>query len=76
MQSKDASGCIAKSKNSFDLNDAHWCACWSAQVSLLTKLFVTDGSKRSAHSDASMFGFGNNRRIVLFDIPPDIREGG
>jgi STE24 endopeptidase len=33
----------------------------------LTKLFVMDGSKRSAHSNAFMFGFGNNKRIVLFD---------
>eukprot|EP00527_Entomoneis_sp_CCMP2396_P003592 CAMPEP_0198155152 /NCGR_PEP_ID=MMETSP1443-20131203/68981_1 /TAXON_ID=186043 /ORGANISM="Entomoneis sp., Strain CCMP2396" /LENGTH=495 /DNA_ID=CAMNT_0043821893 /DNA_START=1779 /DNA_END=3266 /DNA_ORIENTATION=- len=33
----------------------------------LTKLFVMDGSKRSAHSNAFMFGFGSNRRIVLFD---------
>ena len=33
----------------------------------LTKLFVMDGSKRSSHSNAFMFGFGNNRRIVLFD---------
>lgn len=33
----------------------------------LTKLFIMDGSKRSAHSNAFMFGFGNNKRIVLFD---------
>uniref|UniRef100_A0A7S1VGS5 CAAX prenyl protease n=1 Tax=Grammatophora oceanica TaxID=210454 RepID=A0A7S1VGS5_9STRA len=33
----------------------------------LTKLFVMDGSKRSSHSNAFMFGFGNNKRIVLFD---------
>ena len=33
----------------------------------LTKLFVMDGSKRSSHSNAFMFGFGSNRRIVLFD---------
>jgi STE24 endopeptidase len=26
-----------------------------------------DGSKRSSHSNAFMFGFGNNKRIVLFD---------
>jgi len=31
----------------------------------LTKLFVMDGSKRSAHSNAFMFGFGNNKRIVV-----------
>ena len=33
----------------------------------LKKLFVMDGSKRSSHSNAFMFGFGNNKRIVLFD---------
>lgn len=33
----------------------------------LTKLFQMDGSKRSAHSNAFMFGFWKNKRIVLFD---------
>jgi len=33
----------------------------------LTKLFVMDGSKRSSHSNAFMYGLGNNKRIVLFD---------
>jgi len=33
----------------------------------LTKLFVMDGSKRSSHSNAFMYGFFNNKRIVLFD---------
>ena len=33
----------------------------------LTKLFVVDGSKRSSHSNAYLFGFGKNKRIVLFD---------
>jgi len=33
----------------------------------LTKLFVMDGSKRSSHSNAFMFGFGSNKRVVLFD---------
>lgn len=33
----------------------------------LTKLFIIDGSKRSSHSNAFMFGFGKNKRIVLFD---------
>lgn len=33
----------------------------------LTKLFVMDGSKRSAHSNAFMFGFGKNKRVVLYD---------
>jgi len=30
----------------------------------LTKLFVIDGSKRSAHSNAYFFGFFKNKRIV------------
>ena len=30
-------------------------------------LFVMDGSKRSAHANAYFTGFGQNRRIVLFD---------
>jgi len=33
----------------------------------LKKLFIMDGSKRSSHSNAFMFGFGANKRIVLFD---------
>merc|ERR1711862_638066 len=33
----------------------------------LTNLFVMDGSTRSSHSNAFMFGFGKNKRIVLFD---------
>ena len=33
----------------------------------LKKLFVVDGSKRSAHSNAYMYGFFNNKRIVLYD---------
>jgi STE24 endopeptidase len=33
----------------------------------LKKLFVMYGSKRSSHSNAFMFGFGSNKRIVLFD---------
>merc|ERR1719512_78646 len=37
----------------------------------LTKLFVMDGSKRSSHSNAFMFGFGKNKRIVLFDTLMD-----
>src|SRR3546814_21188013 len=30
-------------------------------------LFVLDGSKRSAHGNASFTGFGKARRIVFFD---------
>lgn len=33
----------------------------------LTKLFLMDGSKRSSHSNAFMFGFFKNKRIVLYD---------
>ncbi|KAL3905375.1 MAG: hypothetical protein SGILL_009703, partial [Bacillariaceae sp.] len=33
----------------------------------LKKLFFMYGSKRSSHSNAFMFGFGSNKRIVLFD---------
>ncbi|KDD72697.1 M48 peptidase [Helicosporidium sp. ATCC 50920] len=33
----------------------------------LKKLFVVDGSARSAHSNAYMFGFGRNKRVVLYD---------
>lgn len=33
----------------------------------LKKLYSMDGSKRSAHSNAYMYGFFNNKRIVLFD---------
>merc|ERR1719329_1949612 len=33
----------------------------------LKKLFVVDGSKRSSHSNAYMYGFCKNKRIVLFD---------
>jgi len=33
----------------------------------LTKLYTVDGSKRSAHSNAYMYGFYKNKRIVLYD---------
>lgn len=33
----------------------------------LKKLFVVDGSKRSGHSNAYMYGFGKSKRIVLYD---------
>lgn len=33
----------------------------------LKKIFVIDGSKRSDHSNAYFYGFGSNKRIVLFD---------
>ncbi|VDK39281.1 unnamed protein product [Taenia asiatica] len=33
----------------------------------LKKLYVVEGSKRSSHSNAYFYGFGKNKRIVLFD---------
>jgi len=33
----------------------------------LKKLYVVEGSKRSAHSNAYFYGFFNNKRIVLYD---------
>lgn len=33
----------------------------------LKKLYVVEGSKRSAHSNAYFYGFWKNKRIVLFD---------
>lgn len=33
----------------------------------LKKLYVVEGSKRSSHSNAYMYGFYKNKRIVLFD---------
>ncbi|XP_074326473.1 CAAX prenyl protease 1 homolog isoform X3 [Apium graveolens] len=33
----------------------------------LNKLFVVDGSTRSSHSNAYMYGFCKNKRIVLYD---------
>ncbi|XP_047937597.1 CAAX prenyl protease 1 homolog [Salvia hispanica] len=33
----------------------------------LEKLFVVDGSTRSSHSNAYMYGFFKNKRIVLYD---------
>lgn len=33
----------------------------------VTKVFICDGSKRSGHSNAYFYGFGNQKRIVLYD---------
>lgn len=33
----------------------------------LTHVYVMDGSRRSAHSNAFFYGFFKNKRIVLFD---------
>jgi STE24 endopeptidase len=44
----------------------------------LKKIYRMDASKRSSHSNAFLFGFGSNKRIVLFDTlinqlsPPQI----
>lgn len=46
----------------------------------LYKLYVVEGSKRSAHSNAYFYGFFKNKRIVLFDTllkdytPVDTKE--
>ncbi|XP_048766015.1 CAAX prenyl protease 1 homolog [Ostrea edulis] len=45
----------------------------------LTKLYVVEGSKRSAHSNAYFYGFFKNKRIVLYDTliedyTPDSQE--
>ena len=41
----------------------------------MTKLQVVIGSKRSSHSNAYFYGFGKNKRIVLFDtlLLPELR---
>ena len=33
----------------------------------LTKIYVIDGSVRSSHSNAYLYGFFSNKRIVLYD---------
>ena len=33
----------------------------------LTKILVVDQSTRSSHSNAYFYGFGKNKRIVIFD---------
>jgi STE24 endopeptidase len=33
----------------------------------LTKLFQVDGSKRSSHSNAYMYGFWKNKKLVVYD---------
>jgi STE24 endopeptidase len=42
----------------------------------LTKLYVVEGSKRSSHSNAYMYGFWKNKRIVLYDtlLSPEMNE--
>ena len=39
----------------------------------LKQLFVVDGSTRSSHSNAYFYGFGTNKRVVLYDtLNPDL----
>jgi len=33
----------------------------------LKRVYVVDASKRTSHSNAYLYGFGANKRIVLFD---------
>jgi STE24 endopeptidase len=33
----------------------------------LTKIYTMDGSRRTSHSNAFFYGFGGNKRIVIFD---------
>jgi len=42
----------------------------------LKKLYVVQGSKRSSHSNAYMYGFWNNKRIVLYDtlLSPELNK--
>jgi STE24 endopeptidase len=43
----------------------------------LKELYVMDGSKRSAHSNAFLFGLGSTKRIVLFDtLETQVGEAG
>ena len=49
-----------------DLKDAIFAYARSIKFSL-KNVFVMDGSKRSAKSNAFFTGFGSNKRIVLFD---------
>ncbi|KAL4102164.1 hypothetical protein PRIC1_005912 [Phytophthora ramorum] len=46
-----------------------WAFLFAFSVVMMTlyPLFVTDGSKRSSHSNAYFFGFFKSKRIVLFD---------
>jgi STE24 endopeptidase len=41
----------------------------------LQKIYVVDASKRSSHSNAYYYGFGNNKRIVLFDTLIEQHKG-
>ncbi len=40
----------------------------------LKKLYVMDASKRTGHSNAYFYGFGQNKRIVLFDTLLSLKD--
>ena len=40
----------------------------------LKRIYQMDASKRSSHSNAYLYGFGNNKRIVLFDTLLESRD--
>lgn len=46
----------------------------------LTQVYIVEGSKRSSHSNAYLYGFYKNKRIVLFDTlmenPPKMSDSG
>ncbi|TPX39157.1 Ste24 endopeptidase [Synchytrium endobioticum] len=50
-----------------DLKDKIYALAQSVVFPLNKTIFVMDGSKRSAHSNAYMYGFFSNKRLVLFD---------
>lgn len=50
-----------------ELKDMIYALAKSVKFPLNKTIFVIDGSKRSAHSNAYMYGFFNNKRLVLFD---------
>jgi STE24 endopeptidase len=41
----------------------------------LTEIYMIDASKRSSHSNAYYYGFGSNKRIVLFDTLLEQHKG-
>ena len=46
----------------YDINEKQ-----NKDVFILSLFFILADSKRSAHSNAYLYGFWNNKRIVLFD---------
>ena len=66
-----AKGNDAYKAKKFDEAVTHYSAAIEALAARvdypLYKLFTVDGSKRSSHSNAYMYGFFKSKRIVLFD---------